>query len=161
MMSRSLSGAFDDAVTGNANEHVDETTNSVIRTITDFAGMSSLLKNRAMQVLGRLYGETLSHEIIHSLIGRTLSSTTQIIGGITVNTGGHNAHPGIDHDIMNFGIDRSFEDRTGFVLDRTQIAGGNLNEMILEDKGIAFINIPTGTAQANLDEFFPVPPAFT
>ncbi len=141
-------GAFADAVAGNANENVDELTNSVVGVIQASALSSSTEKSFAIRVLGRLVGETLAHEIIHSLIGSVLTA------------GFHNAGPGLESDIMNRGIDRSFTARTGFEIDQTAIAGGDLTQIITHDRGIVFINIPTGTAQAELDRHFPVPPRF-
>jgi hypothetical protein len=114
---------------------VDEVTNSVVKAIAASALTSSPEKNLAIEIFGRLIGETLAHEIIHSLIGNVLSAIPHHF---------HNASPGLPSDIMNFGFDRSFEVRTGFELDRTKIAGGDLTEMIVGDKGIVFIDIPTG-----------------
>jgi len=143
-----FAGAYDDPVGGGANEHVDEMTNEVVRAIRALGGVSSQEKDLAMRVLGRLYGETLAHEIVHSLIGGRLSDV------------GHNAHPGILDDLMNWGNDRSFEKRTGFVVDPVVIGSADILTLLAQDKGIQFINIPTGTAKQQIDTFFPVPPAF-
>jgi hypothetical protein len=60
---------------------------------------------------------------------------------------------------MNHGIDRSFQNRSGFEL--TGPVGSNDLTNLLVDRGIFFINIPTTDAQARLNATFPVPPAFT
>jgi hypothetical protein len=139
-------GAFATPVSSpNANEHVDEVTNSVATVIKNSALTSTPEKHLAIRVLGRLIGETLAHEILHSLIGFNISGRD------------HNPSPGIENDIMNFGFNRSFTARTGFEIDPTQIAGGDLTSIITNDNDVFFINIPTGIAQAQLNTHFPVP----
>jgi hypothetical protein len=148
-----FAGAFDDAVAGNANEDLDEVTNEVIRTLVNTPLASSVEKDIALQVMGRVYGETLSHEIGHSLIGVTLTSLPHH---------DHNAHPGIPNDLMNLGIDRSFQSRSGCSLNGTLIIPIKDNVSLLP--GINAINTPTGagvgTSQGEIDLHFPVPPTF-
>lgn len=139
-------GAFDDAVAGNANEEVDEVTNDVVSVLIGGGLTSSPEKSRAIEVLGRLLGETLAHEIVHSLIGATLTD------------GFHNARPGNESDLMNHGINRSFQNRTGFEL-LGPVGSADLLSL-LSDRGIFFINIPTGDSQTQLNLHFPVPPRF-
>lgn len=145
-----FAGAFDDAVAGNANQNLDEVTNQVIATVVGSGLTSSAEKDLALNVLGRVYGETLAHEIGHSLIGVTLDS---------VPHRDHNAHPGVTGDLMNLGIDRSFENRTGCSLN-----GGVVRTPIIDNlsllPGIGLINVPTGTALAQIEAFVPVPPTF-
>jgi hypothetical protein len=141
--------SFETAVSGNANEHVDEVTNEVVRILVNSGPISSAEKDLGIQILGRLYGETLAHEIGHSLIGATLSSAN----------GHHNASPGTPGDLMNFGIDRSFMARTGCSLN-----GGNAQPPLSANvdllPGIPAINVPLGRARAEIDSHFPVPPTF-
>jgi hypothetical protein len=139
-------GAADDDVVGNPAEFVDDATRAVIRTIAAEAGMSSSRKARAMSVLARLLGETLAHEVVHSLIGRTLSG------------GGHHASPGIEHALMNQGSDRTFEGRTGFELTAPASTADIVDDLV--DNGIGVINIPVQDSQRELDTHIPVPPAF-
>lgn len=142
-------GAFSNAVPApNANQNVDEVTNSIISVIASSALTSTSEKNLAITIFGRLIGETLAHEILHSLIGFNISGLD------------HNPAPGIASDIMNLGFNRSFSARTGFDIDVAQIAGGNLQSIIVGDRDVFFINIPTGVAQAQLNTNFPVPPTF-
>ena len=141
-----FAGSFDDAVSGNANEDVDELTNEVVKVMISGGLTSSAEKELAIQVLGRLLGETLAHEIVHSLIGSTLSD------------GAHNARPGLPDDLMNHGKDRSFQNRSGFEL--TGPVGSDALTNLLVDRGIFFIDIPTTDAQTQLNVSFPVPPAF-
>lgn len=141
-----FAGAFDDPVAGNANQEVDEATNEVVRVLISSGPTSSIEKNRVIQIIGRLLGETLAHEVVHSLIGATLSD------------GPHNARPGVTDDLMNHGRDRSFQNRTGFRL--LAPVGSDVLANILVDRGIFFINIPTGDTKAQLDRHFPVPPKF-
>jgi hypothetical protein len=142
-----FAGAFDDAVAGNANAEVDEATNEIVATIVAFGGQSSSEKALAFVVFGRVLGETLAHEIVHSLIGATLGD------------GFHNAHPGFGNDLMNHGIDRSFESRSGFEV--TAPLGSGTIDVVLRDRGAVFVNIITGDAQAQVNQSFPIPgPAF-
>ncbi|MDH4350460.1 MAG: hypothetical protein OEW56_04880, partial [Gemmatimonadota bacterium] len=142
-----FAGAFDDTVAGNANEEVDEATNEVIGTIVAFGGMSSSEKTLAFVVFGRVLGETLAHEIVHSLIGASLSD------------GFHNARPGFNDDLMNHGINRPFASRSGFEI--VAPLGSGTIDAVLNDRGVVFVNILTGDAQAQVNQSFPVPgPAF-
>lgn len=145
-----FAGAFDDPVTGTAAESLDDVTAEVISTLIATGLTSSVEKDLALQVLGRVYGETLAHEIGHSLIGLTLDSHPHH---------DHNASPGIPGDLMNQGGDRSFENRSGCSLN-----GGTVSTPITDSvsllPGIGAINVPTGNAQAQIDAHFPVPPIF-
>ncbi len=143
-------GTFDDPIVAGAVRDVDDVTLEVVRAIAAAGMTSSVEKSKAIEVLGRLYGETLAHEIIHSLIGGTLSGRNNA----------HNPSPGFTNDIMNEGIDRSFGDRTAFVIDRTQIGVVDLLTLLADDRGIFFVNIPTRDAKTQLDTHFPTPPTF-
>lgn len=132
-------GAFDDAVSSGAAAAVDDATRQIVQTMQgqDFTDLA--IKQLAIQVVGRLIGESLAHEIIHSLLGFLIPT-------------GHNS-PAVPSDIMNRGNDRSFQDRTGFeIVDLANFpADGSF-----VDHGIGFINIPTGATQTLLDQHFPV-----
>ena len=98
----------------------------------------------AVKVFGRLIGETISHEIIHSIIG--LISTTP-----------DNAHNPtvIANDIMNQGGDRNFTNRTGLVDNShtSPVLPSNFT-----DNGIAAIDRLQSANQARVDAVFPVNP---
>jgi hypothetical protein len=141
---------FEEAVSGNANEHVDEVTNEVVRLLVTSGPISSVEKDLGIQVLGRLYGETLAHEIGHSLIGTTLTSLPHH---------DHNASPGTTGDLMNRGIDRSFGARTGCSLNGGQVTPPLVDNLSLLP-GIPTINVPLGQARTQIDNHFPVPPIF-
>lgn len=138
---------FTTSVSGSDNEHVDEVTNEVVAELVANIGVSSPVKARAIEIYGRLLGETLAHEMGHSLVGRTLTD------------GFHHADPGLDHALMNKGYQRSFQDRTGFEL--TGAVGSADLTTLLVDHGIGLINIPLGDTQDQLDRHFPVPPTFS
>jgi hypothetical protein len=144
-----FAGEFDDPVSGSANEDIDEVTNEIVSVLLGSPPASSPERQIAINIVGRLFGETLAHEVVHSLIGATLSAATDPF---------HNAHPGVPGDLMNFGNDRSFQNRTGFEL-LAQVSTADFSQ--LHDHGIGFINIPTGDSKAQLDANFPVPPEFT
>jgi hypothetical protein len=142
-------GAYDEPNTGTAFEEVDDMTIAAVQSIAHLANMSSQQKDRVIQLIGRLIGETIAHEIGHSIIGPTLAGPT----------GGHNPPAGspgaLLHSLMNEGRDRSLFDRTGF---RAVASPISLDNAV--DDGIGAINVPTGRARAQIDAHLPVPPVF-
>jgi len=58
---------------------------------------------------------------------------------------------------MNHGIDRSFESRSGF--ERLAPLGSGTLDTVLSDRGVFFVDILTGDAQAQVNLSFPVPGA--
>jgi hypothetical protein len=98
----------------------------------------------ATQVFGRLFGETIAHEIIHALIGLDIPT-------------GHNA-PAIDNDIMNNGVDRNFTQRTA-ITDNAHVSPidpANFTiEPITQIPGLQAVN------QARMNNRFPIPPHFS
>jgi hypothetical protein len=145
-----FAGGFDDQIVGNQADRVDDVTREVIALLVASGLTSSVAKDQGMQILGRLYGETLAHEVGHSLIGLTLTS---------VPHHDHNESPGISGDLMNHGRDRSFENRTGCSINGAHVTAP-LSDSVSLLPGILAINVPTGTAQAQIDANFPVPPTF-
>ncbi|MCK0155384.1 hypothetical protein MWU49_16840 [Alcanivorax sp. S6407] len=132
-------GAFDDAVAGGAAGDVDDATRQIVQTIQGLDFTDIRLKQLGIDIIGRLMGETLAHEILHSLLGFLIP-------------GGHHT-PAIASDIMNNGFDRSFQNRTGFeIVDLPNFP----DEGSYVDNGIGLINIPTATTQALIDQHFPV-----
>jgi hypothetical protein len=106
---------------------------------------SSDEKTLGIQILGRLLGSTVSHEIVHSLIGATLSG------------GAHNA-PAVPGDLMNQGRDTSFQEKTGFEV-IGDLGNGPLTTVIF-DMGIHQMVVPGPDSQNQINAHFPVPPAF-
>lgn len=147
---RVFAKGFEEVVSGTANDHVDNVTSEVVRTLVTAGQISSPAKSLGIRILGRLYGETLAHEIGHSLIGTTLDSTPHH---------DHNAAPGVAGDLMNLGTNRSFEQRTGCSLNGGRVAAP-LEDNVDLLPGIPAINIFTGRAKAELERHFPVPPVF-
>jgi hypothetical protein len=144
-------GVFTDPQTGvAASERLDDVTRTVIQEIVANALTSSVAKDMGLQILGRAYGESLSHEIGHSLIGMTQLSGQD-----------HNAAPGVQGDLMNRGLDRSFENRTACEINGTIIAPIQDNIIL---QALDLINVPTGaargTSQGEINANFPVPPTF-
>jgi len=96
-----------------------------------------------IEVMSRLIGETIAHEIFHSLLGDA---------GFTE---GHNKPP-IIWDIMNQGFDRGFTQRTGIrITDEGFPTEGTYVIGTMSD-----INQLTPTNQAKVDGYLPVPPKF-
>lgn len=134
-------GAYADAGAGAASE-IDDVTLTAMAAIVGMSMMSSPEKEKAIQLLGRLIGETLSHEIVHSLVGFTL-------------TGGDHNRPAKPHSLMNQGVDRSLADRTGI---RPVASPVSIDNTV--DDGIGAINLPADDAKTQIDRHFPVPPVF-
>ncbi|MBF0160997.1 MAG: helix-hairpin-helix domain-containing protein [Magnetococcales bacterium] len=137
-------GAMDAApAAGTANPtEVDTETSAIMLQIK--AGVPSpALLNLAVKVIGRLIGETLAHEVTHSLLGNLLPT-------------GHNS-PAIPNDLMNPGSERSFRQRTGIedVAKSSPVDPGQF-----QDHGLNGIGGLQGQNQALMDQFFPVPPSF-
>jgi hypothetical protein len=136
-------GGFDDTVPLGSSEDIDEITNQVVQVLTGAPAATTPERIKAIQVMGRLLGETLAHEIGHSLLGDSLGD------------GFHHPSPGLRDDLMNHGRDRSFQNRSGFE-PRELISTGDLSNLV--DHGIGTINVPTAITQAQLNTSFPVPP---
>jgi hypothetical protein len=142
-------GAFDAPTSGGAAQEVDDVTNAAVLAVAGDANMTTPEKVVAIALIGRLIGETLAHEIVHSLAGPTLAGP-----------GGHHNPPAgaagaTPSSLMNAGVDRSLTDRTGL----RPIASPIALENVVDD-GIAAINVPTGVARTQIDRHFPVPPVF-
>jgi hypothetical protein len=132
-------GAFDDAAASGAAGDVDDATRQVVQQMQGLDFTDLRLKQLAIDIVGRLIGETLAHEVLHSLLG------------FLIPTGHHN--PAVASDIMNRGLDRSFQNRTGFeVIDLANFP----DEGSYSDTGIGLINIPTAVTQDLIDQHFPV-----
>lgn len=102
------------------------------------------LKGFAVKVFGRLFGETLAHEIVHSLLW-------------TVIPGGHNS-PSIPDDLMNPGSERGFFQRTA--LESTSRTSPVIPSNYI-DYGIVNIGGLQPLNQGRIDQVFPVPDAFS
>lgn len=132
-------GAFDDSITAGAAGDVDDATRQVLQTMQGLDFSDVRLTNLVIEIVGRLIGETLAHEILHALLGFRIPT-------------GHNT-PAIADDILNHGTDRSFQNRTGIDINDLP----NFPDIgSFSDTGIGFINIPTATTQAHIDATFPI-----
>ena len=121
---------------------VDDVTVEVMARIVGATGISTPDKATGLDIVGRLLGETLAHEICHSLIGPVLSGPK-----------GHHEKSRVPHEMMNMGRNRSFEDRTGFKVTPpvTTLALGTF----LSDQGKWKINIPHGRSLTEMQRHFP------
>ncbi|MCP3941875.1 MAG: hypothetical protein GY710_10380 [Desulfobacteraceae bacterium] len=95
---------------------------------------------------GRLIGETMAHEIIHTLLGHDVHSST------------HNT-PAIANDIMNTGAQRNLPSRTGYQIDIISLPlnateQDYFNKFI--DKGLSKVNHLTKKNQDKMDKIFPI-----
>jgi hypothetical protein len=102
-----------------------------------------VIKTVWIEIMGRLMGENMAHEIHHALLAFAIPT-------------GHN-NPAIPWDLMNRGIDRTWIQRTGIEI------GNLVNFPALgsyNDGGIGGISGVQAANQARVDAVFPVPPAF-
>lgn len=138
-------GAYDNPVAGGSDTMVDVESQAILLQIKSEAAPSAALLDFAVKVFGRLIGETLAHEIVHSLLGTTVGASF------------HNAPP-IANDLMNSGSDRNFRQRTG-IEDTAMVSP--VNPVNFVDHGIASIGGLQVKNQTLMDAAFPVPPSFT
>ncbi len=103
------------------------------------------IKSIWIEGMARLLGETIAHEIHHSLLG---------LAGF--DAGGHNSPP-IQFDLMNRGMDRVWLQRTGIEI----ISMVNFPQPgSYRDGGAHAISSVQTSNQTKVDASFPVPPAF-
>ncbi len=138
-------GGYDDPIpAGATNIDVDvETQALTIELMAANVADPDLLK-LAIKVFGRLFGETLAHEIVHSLLWTVIPS-------------GHNS-PSIANDLMNMGSERNFTQRTG-IEDTSHTSPVDPDNFI--DHGLSAIGGLQATNQTRIDGLFPVPPALS
>jgi hypothetical protein len=138
-------GGYDDPIpAGVPDIDVDVETQALVVQMESATMTSSEMKQLAVKVFGRLFGETLAHEIVHSLLWTVIPS-------------GHNSPP-ITNDLMNKYSDRPFGQRTG-IWDTAHVSPIDPKNFI--DNGINAIGGLQATNQARIDNVFPVPPAFS
>lgn len=137
-------GAYDEPMGGGAFSDTEldtETQALMIQLESQGVGGDPALESFAVDVYGRLIGETLAHEIVHALLWDIVIQD------------GHN-DPSINNDIMNSGSQRTFTQRTGFVDDAHQSPVVPAN---FSDNGIAAINRLQALNLSRMDANFPVP----
>lgn len=124
---------------------VDTETQALVQRLQGMTMSDPDMEAFAIKVFGRLIGETMAHEIIHTIIG-------------LISTSPGNAHnpTTVANDIMNRGGTRSFTNRTGLV-DNAQ--SSPVDPSTFTDNGIAAINRLQSANQARVDAVFPVNPA--
>lgn len=126
----------------NATDIDTETQALIIQLQSSLPGNAALLPIAA-KVYGRLIGETAAHEIGHALLWDDIPGD------------GHN-NPSIPNDIMNHGVERSFQQRTG--MENTAQVSPVLPEHYV-DHGLNTINRFQAANQGLIDAQWPVPPA--
>ena len=102
------------------------------------------IKTLWIEIMGRMCGETIAHEICHSLLAFAIPT-------------GHNSPP-VPWDLMNRGDQRSFLQRTGIeIIQRATFPQPGT----YRDGGIGAISGLMDVNQQRIDAVFPVPPTFT
>lgn len=137
-------GAYDNPVAGGSTNMVDVESQAILLQIKNEASPTTELLDFAVKVFGRLIGETLAHEIVHSLLGSTVGADF------------HNQPP-ILNDLMNAGAERQFNQRTG-IEDTALVSPVDPANFI--DHGIGAIGGLQVQNQTLMNAAFPVPPAF-
>ncbi len=137
-------GAYDNPVAGATTIDVDVETQALIVQLESQTFTDPALEQLAINVYGRLLGETLAHEIVHSLLW------TDVAPGF------HNT-PAVPNDLMNGGADRTFRQRTGF---EDTAHTSPVDPANFVDHGIAAIGGLQATNQGLMNNRFPTPPAF-
>lgn len=127
---------------------VDATTQAILLEIQAAASPSAALLDLAIKVFGRLIGETMAHEIVHSLLGVSVGK---------IGADGHNAPP-VAGELMNDWLNRSFRQRTG-IEDTALTSPIDPNNFV--DHGTATIGKLGVDNQGLIDTRFPVPPKFS
>ncbi|MGN2390370.1 hypothetical protein [Pelomicrobium sp. G1] len=139
-------GAFDESgPSGPFAIEVDTETQALAIELASRTASDPALTQFAIKVFGRLIGETMAHEIVHSLLWADIHPTF------------HNDPP-IPNDLMNAGSERSFRQRTGLE-DTAHTSPVDPANFI--DHGIAAIGGLQAANQGLVDARFPVPPSFT
>ncbi|WP_373055695.1 hypothetical protein [Zunongwangia sp. H14] len=136
-------GGYDDDGMASYVE-VDVETRALVLQLEGMSVSDPAMEAFATKVFGRLFGETISHEIIHALIGLDIPT-------------GHNS-PAIANDIMNNGVDRNFTQRTGIV-DNAHVSPVDPDNFT--DNGLAAIDRLQAVNQTRMNNRFPVPPDFS
>lgn len=137
-------GAYINTVT-NSDLGIDVETQALVMQLSSMSFTDPDLEEFAVKIFGRLIGETMAHEILHSLLGLISTSPAD----------GHN-RPAISNDIMNRGFERTFTQRTGLVdnAHTSPVLPSNFT-----DNGISAINRLQAANQARIDTIFPINPA--
>ncbi len=103
------------------------------------------IKNVWIDIMARLLGETIAHEIHHALLGDWAGFV-----------GGHNSPP-IPFDLMNRGSDRNWLQRTGIeIIDNANFPKPGS----YRDGGVGAISSLQMANQTKVDSVFPIPPTF-
>lgn len=134
-------GAYDDP----DDIDVDTETQALIIQLDASLSADPSLNDVAAKVYGRLIGETTAHEIVHGMLWDQINPPSD-----------HNS-PATPNDLMNAGVDRTFQQRTGMqnTVQQSPVEPGHF-----VDHGLATINGLQATNQAIMNAFFPVPPYF-
>ncbi len=123
---------------------MDLVSRSVLPFIQTLNASDPNVEDVLLELYSRLLAENFTHELIHALVGFIQSSPADY----------HYSTAETD-DIMNRGGDRSFLQRTGFVVNTS-----SADISMFEDKGIGVMSRITAKTQKILDKYFPIPPEF-
>jgi hypothetical protein len=128
------------------NTDVDMTTNQLVRAIMSIQSSDPDFEAWVIKIFGRLLGETISHELYHTLLPVPFDHNVDG-GGNFVDTG----------DLMDAGSKRSFQERTGIVPPNSSFPPDQLLANLV-DRGIGTINTLTGASLTHIRTDFPMPP---
>jgi hypothetical protein len=126
-----------------AGSDANQAVNDLARVIAGIQASDPDLELWLIRFFGRLLGETMSHELYHTLL--PVPFNHNVVGGNEVDTS----------DIMDGGSFRTFLERTGISAASAAPADFIAN---LTDNGIGVINKLTGASLTHIHGHFPVPP---
>ncbi|MRX27806.1 hypothetical protein [Kangiella sp. HZ709] len=135
------SGEYDDPVVS----ILDDAVNQLVSKIASLGSPDARLNSLLIDLVGRLIGETLAHEIIHSMIGKVINPNG-------TRTNHHSPHIAAGC-IMNPGSKRNLKARTGIEI--TDLP--NFPDVgSYTDHGAGIINVMVASVQAQMDDNFPI-----
>lgn len=126
---------------------VDATTQAILLDVQATAAPPAALVDLAIRVFGRLIGETMAHEITHSLLGVSVGK---------LGADGHNAPP-VAGELLNDWLNRNFRQRTGI---EDKALTSPIDPVNFTDHGITTIGKLAADNQDLINARFPVPPNF-
>ncbi|WP_251358419.1 hypothetical protein [Kangiella sp. TOML190] len=141
-----FTGEYDDPlVTTSPNDSIDDAVSQLVSEISGLASTDARLTSLNINLIGRLIGETLAHEVIHSLVGKIKNPN-----GTFTN---HNSPAIASGCIMNPGTQRSVHHRTG--LEITDLPNFP-DQGSYTDHGTSAINTACSGVQSQIDADFPI-----
>ena len=150
--------AFDETIdmypasylTAAAGTDVNQGVNDLVQAVASLQVSDPDFELWLTRIFGRLIGESISHEMFHTLLPIAFTHNEALVGGTSteVDTG----------EMMDAGMFRTLLERTGISETGSPATPADLLS-VLVDGGIGVIDSLSGTNKTFIDTHFPVPPA--